>query len=463
MHRFDTKCLIIGAGPTGLGAANEMAAHGVSDFVVLESAPEAGGLARSFVDEQGFTWDIGGHVHFSHYPHYDSVLDHALGTDGWNTLARRASIRMHDRFIPYPIQENLGKLPLSVGVPALLSMIHTRIKNRGIADAPEDFYAWMLRTFGVTLTRAFMEPYNDKVWAHHPRLMGTGWLGDRVSVPRISKLVRDVVLRREARAWGPNATFRFPKSGGTGAIWKSVASHLPVRYDEEVMSIDMREKVATTRSGTTYRYERLMSTMPLRKLVTDVVQDASREAKEAAAQLSFSTSNIVGIGLRGAPHDALSRQSWMYFPESNAPFYRATVFSSYSDAHVPEPGAQWSLMLEVSESSHRPLARSRIVEETIAGCLATGLIASHDDVISTWQYTAPYGYPVPTRERDDALAILLPYLSSHGIDSRGRFGGWKYEVGNQDHSFMQGVEWARFALHGEPEITLFDPKKVNGR
>ena len=49
------KYLIIGAGPTGLGAAHRLNELGESDFLVLDANDYAGGLAASFKDEQGFT------------------------------------------------------------------------------------------------------------------------------------------------------------------------------------------------------------------------------------------------------------------------------------------------------------------------------------------------------------------------------------------------------------------------
>lgn len=53
------------------------------------------------------------------------------------------------------------------------------------------------------------------------------------------------------------------------------------------------------------------------------------------------------------------------------------------------------------------------------------------------------------------LRRSLLYLGeSQGVYSRGRFGDWKYEVGNMDHSFMQGVEIAERILTGKTEITI---------
>ena len=71
--------LILGAGPTGLGAAWRLEESGRKDWLLLEGASQAGGLAASFVDKQGFTWDIGGHVQFSHYEYFDRAMDDFLG------------------------------------------------------------------------------------------------------------------------------------------------------------------------------------------------------------------------------------------------------------------------------------------------------------------------------------------------------------------------------------------------
>jgi hypothetical protein len=49
------------------------------------------------------------------------------------------------------------------------------------------------------------------------------------------------------------------------------------------------------------------------------------------------------------------------------------------------------------------------------------------------------------------------------IWSRGRFGSWRYEVGNQDHSFMLGVEAVDNIVSGAVELTLNYPDFVNGR
>ena len=82
---------------------------------------------------------------------------------------------------------------------------------------------------------------------------------------------------------------------------------------------------------------------------------------------------------------------------------------------------------------------------------------------TTSPYTLERGYPTPSIHRDRALEAVLPALEARGVYSRGRFGAWKYEVSNQDHSFAQGVECIDHLRTGSLETTLRQPDVVNAR
>src|SRR5205085_9891310 len=104
--RAGDRIVILGAGPTGLGAGYRLKELGHPNFAIFESHPYVGGLAHSFTDPQGFTWDIGGHVMFSHYEYYDRIFDRLMGEDF--TLNNRESwVRILDRWVPYPFQNNI--------------------------------------------------------------------------------------------------------------------------------------------------------------------------------------------------------------------------------------------------------------------------------------------------------------------------------------------------------------------
>lgn len=118
-------------------------------------------------------------------------------------------------------------------------------------------------------------------------------------------------------------------------------------------------------------------------------------------------------------------------------------------------------MVEISESPLRPVNSKNLLCDCIYALRCCGLIAPNNEIVHTWSRRIEYAYPVPSLSRDEAIDAILPALGQHSIYSRGRFGAWKYEVGNMDHSFAQGVEVANLIVKGEPEVTIHRPEIVN--
>jgi hypothetical protein len=135
------------------------------------------------------------------------------------------------------------------------------------------------------------------------------------------------------------------------------------------------------------------------------------------------------------------------------PFYRATNFAKYAPANVPggDTARFSSWMCEVSSSSVRPLVGDGLAERVEAALRSTGVVPGRPPVASLHVDEVPYAYPVPTRARDAALGVVLPWLDARGVYSRGRFGTWRYEVGNMDHAVKMGIDVARRIAVDAPE------------
>jgi protoporphyrinogen oxidase len=450
---------ILGAGPTGLGAAHRLQELGLARFLLFEKEDHPGGLASSFVDEHGFTWDVGGHVQFSHYRYFDDLMDNLLG-DQWFHHQRESWIWICERFVPYPFQNNIGRLPREQMAECLRGLFRAQQNHR--TSPPRNFAEWIEASFGEGIARRFLLPYNFKVWAYPPSDLAFHWVGDRVAKVDLERVVFNILDQRDDVSWGPNNTFRFPLRGGTGEVWRRMARRFPanrLQFGKALEFVETARKRLRFSDGTTESYDVLISTIPVDELVMRSDLDAGLKAE--ARRLRYSTVHIVGIGLRGQPPEHLKTKCWMYFPEDSSPFYRATVFSNYSPNNVPDPSRFWSLMVEVSESPVKPVCRESLLDSVVNGLLATRLVESKNDIVCVWRYVAGHGYPTPSLERDPALSAVQAALEAVQIYSRGRFGAWKYEVSNQDHSLMQGVELVNRLASGIPETTVANPELVN--
>ena len=338
-----------------------------------------------------------------------------------------------------------------------------RASNLRSSVAPRNFQEWIHSTFGEGIAEIFLVPYILKGGGYPLVSISIGWMGERVAVPDLERIRQNLKENRDDVGWGSNSRFRFPLRGGTGAIWNGVAKLLPpekLHLGCRVTEVETLQKAIQLQSGERLAFDTLITSLPLDALCGRCT-DLSPAAAQAASSLVYSSCNILGIGLRGGKPETLAKKCWMYFPESNSPYYRVTVFSNYSPNNVPEGEDHWPLIAKVCESPAKPVDQSSLETWTLEAMRSDGLIFQDSEVISFWHKREERGYPTPFLERDKVLAAIRPELEKRRIFSRGRFGAWQYEVKNQDHSCMQGVEAVNRVLGIKEEFTIDRPAYTN--
>ncbi|WP_411704217.1 NAD(P)-binding protein [Edaphovirga cremea] len=481
---LSAQCLILGAGPTGLSAAY----HYGSDAVLLERNETVGGWCRS-IEDQGFTFDYAGHIMFSNDPYVLELYDMLLG-ENIHWQAREAWIYTDGIFTRYPFQGALYGLPPIVIKECILGAIEARyglmaitgnlpqsprakgevrnshrvsndimpdksISNDGkartdccadgsVPDSPEqqlgltenqpdNFEHFIYQTWGAGIAKHFAIPYNKKLWTIPLTDMETSWLGGRVPLPDLAQIIEGA-LEPTGKPMGPNARFGYPLQGGFQALMSGFLPHIEgtVETQAEVIQLLPREHIAVLADGRQYRYEQMISTMPLPELIRLMGDDVPAEVRGAANGLRHISVRCVNLGIGRAN---LTDKHWIYYPGSTI-FHRIFVQGNTSPACNPPGGC--GLTCEISYSPMKPLPvdGQELIDRCIAECISVGIFTAEDPIITSNQIDIPYAYVVYDHSRTENVEIVRQWLLRQDILLSGRYSEWEYY--NSDHAFLAG-------------------------
>ena len=474
-----TPVVVIGAGPTGLSAAYHLGA----DAILIEQADRVGGWCRS-IEDNGFTFDMAGHIMFSNDPYVHDMYQMLLG-DNVHWQDREAWIYSKGVHTRYPFQGALYGLPPEVIKECIVGAIEARFgslkakkpvtdngtngdytgperrgmfeplmkKSNGTAkrsysgierrltalhkSSPRNFEEFIYKVWGAGIAKHFAIPYNQKLWAVPLSEMETSWLGGRVPLPNLEEMIEGA-LSPVPKPMGPNARFGYPLRGGFQSLMNGFLPHLQgeLRLETKVTAVSPSRHIVTLADGTKLPYEYLISTMPLPGLVRVMGNEAPADVRKAAAALRHVSVRCVNIGVG---RENLTEKHWIYYPEDTV-FHRIFVQGNASPECNPPGGFGITCEITYSDAKPLPCQGEALIQRCIDDCRRIGFFTNEDPIWAANEVDMPIAYVVYDHDRARNVNIIRDWLATQDIVLAGRYAEWEYY--NSDHAFVAGKKAA---------------------
>lgn len=485
------KVIIIGAGPAGLTAAQELQKSGDEyDITILEASGDIGGISKT-VRHGGSRMDIGGHRFFSKSkeimdrwaelmplqgsPSYDDkLLDRprpmtAGGPDPEKDdqvmLMRHRVSRIYylKKFFDYPISmkaqtlKNMGfGRTMKIGFSYMKSVVLKKPENN-----LENFY---INRFGKILYGMFFEGYTEKLWGRHPSEISADWGAQRVKGISVSALIRDILKKAAGKKDNANAEtslieeFWYPKYG-PGQLWEALAKTVEqngakILMHHEVCSLTKEGGSITvvgckTPDGTAeLKADIVISTMPLKDLVAGLGGSAPQNISRIAGGLPYR--DFVTVGLKLKKLDLKNETTmktlgnivpdcWIYVQETDVKLGRIQIFNNWSPYMVEDPQNNIWIGLEyfcAEGDDFWNMSDDETVRKAAGELEHMGLIKK-DYILDSHCERIKKAYPAYFDTYSE-IDTLTDYLDS--IDNLyciGRNGQHRYN--NMDHSMLTAI------------------------
>ena len=444
--------VIIGAGPAGLTAADELVKRGRRPLVVDQDC-RVGGLAQT-AEYHGFRFDIGGHRFFTKVPAVQEIWRATLRED-FLRRPRLSRIYYDGHLFQYPLKplDALRNLGLATAARVICSYLYAQLRPVRPETTFED---WVTNRFGRTLYRIFFESYTEKVWGIPGREIRAQWAAQRIK----GLSLRTAVLNMLKRSRGSDLKtlieeFEYPRHG-PGMMWEAFARRVEagggrVQLDTRVVALKHdRGRVTSVTLETGGRTveqpaTHVISTMPMRDLVQAL--DPAPPARVAAAAEKLRYRDFLTVALVvDAP--SLFPDNWIYVHETAVKVGRIQNFKNWSPEMVPDP-SRTCLGLEYFCSEGDPLWALSDDELIALGTRELGQLRLVDPALVSDGTVVRMrkAYPV----YDEGYELVVDTVRQHldqltNLQLVGRNGMHKYN--NQDHSMVTAMLAVR-NLYGE--------------
>jgi protoporphyrinogen/coproporphyrinogen III oxidase len=320
---------ILGAGMAGLTAANFLKQNNVP-FILYEAGSKIAGLASSFKDSEGFSYDFGAHFITNRLA---KAVD--ISSDCRVVKYYGEAVWLNGKSYAYPF--GLMKNPK---VP--LSFIKTKLQSLYSDYMSSSAAEWFTRRYGISFAKKIALPLVE-AWSGVPAEELSPAVGESLPANIGKTLYLKVASLVSGRAVACGYNREMPEmpsvwhvypNGGVSTLCSKLAEGLEDSIQlqspvEEILTVN--EKVVAVRvKGGIKEVSGVISTAPaniLAKLVkgTDVLQGVSR--------FRFRPMLFVNMRLKGRK---LLPDTVLWFPEKKFPFFRLTEVTRSMPWLAPE-------------------------------------------------------------------------------------------------------------------------------
>ncbi|MDR1579089.1 MAG: FAD-dependent oxidoreductase, partial [Synergistaceae bacterium] len=371
------RLVILGGGLAGISLAYFLQNEpDITTVDIIEKESRVGGLCRSFIHDGRFV-DIGPHIFFSKDGETLSFMLDILG-DNVNSLRRSNRIIHKDRFVQYPFENDLSRLPREDCERCLKEFLDNPYRDYEARNMLQFF----LKTFGQGITDLYLRPYNEKIWKFDPSFMDTQMV-ERIPRPPDEDIMRSAA-GETVDGYTHQLYFSYPKAGGTAAFIDAFAGRLneKVKIHTSRAATSVRKENAVWRveaGGAVFEGDILVSCIPV-NILAGIYEGIGQDVARRAEDLRY---NNIMIAVATVSKDRAGDNFAFMTADRGVIFHRVSKLDFLGEEYA-RPGTA-TYMMEYTYRGGDPragLSDGALTEEFRGGLKRIGFVENDGEILS---------------------------------------------------------------------------------